>query len=1119
MKKTLFLFLFCWLTGATVLYAASSVTDLRVSGLANPLGIDWTPSFSWRVTSDERGWRQSAYDICVKNADTGETVWQSGKIASAQQSGIDYAGQSLQSRTRYSWTVTVWDDSDTPLPAATGSFETAFLSADEWTAQWIRRSSTMQPKAVKTYPLGQQARYVRVDATKLGLSASTDATGFYLQLAEMEIYSGGENLARQATFSASDIMTWGENWLLANINDGIVYDGTHLGYTSSKQTSQDFHVYVTTDLGAVAALDSLVLYPRQDDMGTDGRHVANFPASYTIQVSSDGTDWTTVYTAADEECPLWTDASTNVPVLQRVLSLDEGKQVRRARVYASALGVFTMQLNGQPVTDHWLEPGETEYAKSLLYCTYDVTSLLRAGQQNTWTAEVAGGIFNVTALPGRYTKPEIKNAGDCALRAELWVDYTDGSTQTFLTDGQWLWTPGPTTGSNWWGGEDYDATLAVTASSQWQPVETVDAPQCTVLGVTAPVGTLQARRYAPVGVVETWQAVNVTPLADGSYMVDFGRNFAGTYTFSLKGKEGQTIQLREFETLNADGTGHQYYYYSSNSVTYDQYTFAGTGNAEEWGPRFMYHGFRYLQVSGLAEAPQPSQFTALRLRSTVESTGTFETSNQLLNSIHTLCHDAIGSQLYNSITDCPQREKLGWLDVPNEMFNSLCYNFDMQAFFEKVVQDCFDAQQANGCVNSTVPHYMKVYDDDPNWGGAAILVPYRCWQTYGDETLMRRYYPQMRKLMNYYTSLTNGYLMPGSSYSVLSDWGQSSAGLAHQTPTEFTITCTYYHLLRCMSEMAAHLGRTVEASSLTRRANSTRAAFNKAFYGNLTKGIYNYGNQAELGMALYYGLVLPQNEQAVAKALADKVAADDYRIRTGEIGLKPVLMSLAKYGYNDVVYRMANQTDYPSYGYWVAQGCTTTPEYWDMTRSDNSQNHCMMDHIEEWFFAHLAGLRSADKGFAKLDIAPWLPADMTSLQATTQTVAGEVGIAWQQDNAQSYTFRVQVPANATATLRLPLIGGNCVMENGEPLCAGANGIDSIAYTADSATVVVGSGTYTLSVGTACIDGIEALQQSNSTIPSGKNANTGIRYDLAGRPLASFSKAREIYIENGEKHLQ
>lgn len=1085
MKRTLLLLaLFAAALSAS---AAGSVTNLRVSGLDAPLGIDWTPSFSWQILSDTRAWTQSAYEINMKNADTDETVWQSGKVASNQQSGIAYEGATLQSRTRYIWTVTVYDDSDTALPSASSFFETAFMDADEWMAQWIGKPDMKQAQGVKVYAVGQSTRYLRIDATKLGLAASTDATGYYLQLAEVEIYSGGRNLATTATFTASDIMTWGESWLLANINDGIISGGTHLGYTSSKQTSQDFHVYVTADLGEAIQVDSLVLYPRQDDYGTDGRHVANFPTCYTILTSTDGANWATLYSATDEECPKWQDATLNVPMLQRTFSLESGKQVARARIYASALGVFTMQMNGRPVTDHWLEPGETEYAKSVLYCTYDVTDLLNPGQANTWTAELAGGIFNVTALANRYTKPEIHNAGDCALRAELWIDYADGTAERLLTDGQWQWTQSPTMGSNWWGGEDYDATMLPENGHvrQWHAVEVVDTPRCTVLGLTAPVGTLKARRHAPVGVVETWTAQSVTPLSDGSYMVDFGRNFAGTYTFSLKGERGQTIQLREFETLNADGTGRQYNYYSSNSVTYDQYTFGGQDAEEQWGPRFMYHGFRYLQVSGLAEAPLPSQFTALRLRSRLDSTGTFTTSNQLLNDIHTLCHDAIGSQLYNSVTDCPQREKLGWLDVPNEMFNSLCYNFDMQAFFEKVLMDCFDAQKADGCVNSTVPHYMQVYDDDPNWGGAAILVPYRCWQTYGDETLMQRYYPQMKRLMDYYTSLTNGYLMPGSSYSVLSDWGQSSAGLAHETPTEFTITCTYYHLLNCMSEMAAQLGRAADAATFSSLATKTRDAFNKAFYGNRTSSTYDYGNQAELGMALYYGLVMPRHEQAVAQALADKVAADDYRIRTGEIGLKPVLMSLAKYGYNEVVYRMANQTDYPSYGYWVAQGCTTTPEYWDMTRSDNSQNHCMMDHIEEWFFAHLAGLRPAARGFSQLDIAPWMPADMTTLQASTETVAGRVAISWEREDSDGCTFRVSIPANTSATLRLPLLGGNCVTENGEPLAAGHHGVVAVEYAADSATIVLGSGIYTLHVGKSCGGGITSIHPSRGDAKADK----------------------------------
>lgn len=537
---------------------AEGLIGLRVSGLYSPLGIDWTPTFSWQIEAARRGWTQSAYQITVTRDADGQAVWQSGRVESAQQSGIAYEGETLQSRTAYTWTVTVWDSEGAALPAASSTFETAFMDASEWSSQWIGKTAVSAPQGVRTYAVGQTARYVRLDATRLGLDASTDAGGYYLQLAEVEIYSGGQNLARTATFAASDLMTWGDNWQLAHINDGVIADGTHLGYTSGKQASRDFHVYVEADLGTAVRIDSIVLYPRQDDCATDGRHVANFPTSYTLQLSADASSWTVLYTAADEECPLWADAALNVPQFRRTLLLPEGKQVSRARIYATGLGVFTMQLNGRDVTDNRLEPGETEFAKSVLYCTYDVTSLLRAAQPNTWTAQLAGGIFNVTALPSRYTKPEIHNAGDCALRAELWIDYTDGTADTILTDEAWEWADSPTTGSNWWGGEDYDATLS-EAGPAWRTVEVVAAPQCTVLGATAPVGALKARRYPAVGVVETWPAVAVSALPDGSYMVDFGRNFAGTYTLALRGTRGQTIQLRQFETLEADGTGHQYY--------------------------------------------------------------------------------------------------------------------------------------------------------------------------------------------------------------------------------------------------------------------------------------------------------------------------------------------------------------------------------------------------------------------------------------------------------------------------------------------------------------------------------------------------------------------------------
>ena len=733
------------------------------------------------------------------------------------------------------------------------------------------------------------------------------------------------------------------------------------------------------------------------------------------QTAQQTSTFETAFLHPDEWTAQWIGRAEGerVPYFQRIFKLPKRKTIRRARIYATALGVFTLTVNGQPVTDARLEPGESEYEKTILYSTYDVTALLHGGQ-NTLLAQVAGGIYNVERLKGRFSKGEVKNHGETALLAELLVEYTDGTIDLVCTDADWLTSPSATLGSNWWGGEDYDARLKDVTS--WKPVSLItphfESPHAKVNGH----GQLRSRMYEPLRVVEEWKAVEVKTIQSGGHtltMVDFGRNFAGQYRFTLKGKRGQEISLRCGESLNPDGSIFMEEFYTGPADTYDVYTFAGDETGETWGPTFMYHGFRYLQIIGLDEEPDPSAFTAQRIRSDVELVGHLHTSNPLIDSIHTLCRDAIASQLYNSITDCPHREKLGWLDVPNEMYVSLNCNFDMQAFYNKVVLDCFDAQQPDGMVPSVAPFYMRVYEDDPNWGGTAILVPYRNWRFYGDKTLMARYYDQMKCLVAHYMAGTTDHLIR-NSFSVLSDWGQETAGVSPLVPTEFTETTTYYYMLRAMTEMATELSHPDDAATYQSLANEVKTAFNQRFYkGN---GIYANGRQSEQAMPLYYGLVDAENETLVAQVLAERVRTDNYKIKTGEIALKPLLMSLAKYGYNDIVWQMANQTDCPSYGYWVEQGYTTTPEYWDVGRF--SQNHCMMDHIEEWFFTQLAGIQNTGIAFDSIAIRPFVPADLDHLDISTVCPRGTIRTAWQR-TADGIRYEFTIPAGSVATLTLP----------------------------------------------------------------------------------------------------
>ena len=1096
--------------------AATQVNDLKVEGLRSPLGIDTpAPRFSWQLESDQRDVQQTAYQITVFDAAGGE-VWNSGRVESPVPYGIKYEGTPLKSCAAYTWTVTVETTDGSATAAST--FETAFMDASQWTGRWIHTDVSLQTldgmSIVFDTPV--TCRYVRLDVSELGLRASTDAGFSFVQLAEMEVYSGTDNVARSASLSVGKSADSWEltqfGWSLANLTDGVV-GGSALGWTTEQNVAVP--VVVTLDLGQIRTIDRIVLYPRQNDhaVGKGDDIAANFPAAFTILTSSDGRTYNETFRQVAKK-------ETSVPYFGRTFTLN--KKVARARIYASALGVFTLRLNGQPVTDAVLEPGESEYEKTLLYSTYDVTDLLREGR-NALIAQVAGGIYNIDYLDDRYSKGEVQNNGTTALMAELLLEYADGTSERIVTDTDWRWQAGPTLGSNWWGGEDYDARLVIPELnnpaidlSAWNNVSILTphfrSPHSGVSGH----GTLRSRMYEPLRVVEEWPAVEVKTIQSGGYtlrMVDFGRNFAGQYRFRLKGRAGQQISLRCGESLNPDGSIYMENFYTGPANTYEVYTFRGDEEGETWGPEFMYHGFRYLQIIGLDDEPDAASFTAMRIRSDVDNVGALKTSNSLIDQIHVICRDAIASQLYNSITDCPHREKLGWLDVPNEMYVSLNSNFDMQNFYNKVVLDCFDAQQSDGHVPSVAPYYMNVYGDDVNWGGAAILVPYRNWRYYGDTSLLEQFYAKMKRLMRHFSNNTTDYII-NNSFSALSDWGQETAGVSPMVPTEFTETCTYYYLARVMAEAAEQFGSNTDVRNYARMADNIKRAFNKKFY-NATTATYTSvsgggGRQSEQAMPLYYGLVPEGDEQRVADVLAERVRQDGYKIKTGEIALKCVFMTLAQYGYNDIVWQMANQTDCPSYGWWVTQGYTTTPEYWDVGAF--SQNHCMMDHIEEWFFTQLAGIRNTGTAFDTFTIAPYLPADLDHLDIATQTRYGQVRSAWQRSEG-SVAFQFSVPCGSVATIVVPCADGLCLMENGKPIAANEGGIHSVEYTNGQATVVCGSGRYEWVTATdPTPTGIGEIK--NEELRMKNEVLTGEVYDLQGHRVGIMKNDGNTYSSFG-----
>lgn len=1045
-------------------FGADKVVDMRTLGLSSPLGIESTPAFSWKIETDKRGFLQHAYEITVRD-DAGKILWNSGRIESSRQTDIPYGGPQLKSRSQYVWDVSVYGgDGDL---AATGSstFETGILTQEEWAeAKWIAPKQSPYNSIVDIYPSKGpvKARYVKFNITAGGEHAASDPNYGYIQLGEIEIYDkDGINIARDAVFSASN--HWEQpnyGWSINYINDGIIAGGPTNGFTTTTNTTATI---ITADLGDIADVARIALYPRQDVAAVNnGNAAANFPKAYTIETATDaGGDFAAIYSVEDADAPEYANEAANVPYLGLNFTPAPGKAVKNARLYASALGVFNMRINGSLATENVLEPGESAYDKHILYSTYDVTPLIADGL-NTIIAQVAGGIANMSNMPDRFVKSELAgNSATTSLRAMLCITYADGTADCIVTDDNWRTHKSPTTGSNWYGGEDYDARMEIEGLfapgydlSGWENCQAVNPTfsHPSVSKSVNQIGSMRAREYAPLRVIETWPAVSVTLNSRGNYLVDFGENFAGTYSFTLKAPAGTVITLYDSELQEDNACKFEYMYETpgTSNKTLDKYTFKGSPEGETWGPEFMYHGFRYLEISGLPYQPSASDFTAKRIRSNIAPAGSFVTSNPLLNDIHRICYNGIQSQLYNTITDCPHREKLGWLDVPNMMYQSLSYNFDVKTLLNKLIMDAFDSQGKSGYVPSTVPHFMRAYDDDLNWGGAAITIPWRNLKQYGDATQVSQYYGQMKDLITYYGSLIDSDGVIRNDYSVLSDWGQETSGLPNHTSSSFTLTCTYYHLLGAMSEVANALGHEADADEWTAKAAAVKDAFNKRFYKD---GVYEFGNQANYGMALYYGLVEEENIKAVADSLAESVRQNDYNIKTGEIGLRPVLRALADNGYNDVVYRMACKTTYPGYGYWVSQGATTTPEYWDMSLS---QNHCMMDHIEEWFFSELGGIKNTSEAYETLSIRPWIPSDLPTADITVVSPRGPVRMAWDTTKSE---YCITVPPGSTADVSLPIGPGKRLYEYSVEL-SDMPTASNVEYTDNLANFTLGSGRYT-----------------------------------------------------------
>lgn len=1038
--------------------ASLSPYDLRVDNLVEPLGIDsLAPRFSWklRAAPDARGSRQTAWQLRVGTTATAADAWDSGTIASSNQLNVPYAGRSLRSHEILFWQVRVWDEnnraSDWSAPA---KFTVGTLAASEWgSARWISDTGLLaweRPKLGYSSTEATEANSAKWYQLDLGTARSIERVRLhplrhtvpenlgFPQRFKLEISDAPEFVSPRllADFTAKD---YGPTWAPVIDLPTPAAAGRYLRFTATR-------LPMTQGKGRLAFAQMEVL--------SDGKNIAP-EGKATASDALDGELWTPNAAIDRLGVPGANPRANETLLLRREFSVRTG--LRRALLTVSGLGHYAFHLNGHRPDQGLLNPGWTTYEKSVLYDTHGVTALLHSGA-NALGLELASGMFNVQS--GRYAK-FVSAFHPLMAIANLRLEYADGTAETIATDPTWRVAPGPVTFSNIFGGEDYDARREPSGWDQpgfndqaWNPAAVHPGPGGRLRGASHASPTLHT--------YETLTPRSSRELSPGVTIYDLGQNASLTLHLKVSGPAGARVKILPAELLNEDGSLNRSTV--GNAEASWNYTLAGATAAEDWRPRFFYHGARYLQVERLPAAPDGplpklEGIEGLVTHSASPPAGDFACSSDLFNRIRVLIRWAQRSNLAHVISDCPHRERLGWLEQYHLNGPALRYEWDLTQLYAKCFDDMADAQTEEGLVPDIVPEFVKFnggFRDSPEWGSAFILAAWQHHVWTADDAPLRQHYAAMRRYLDYLAAKSKEHLLNHG----LGDWydrGPNPPGRSQLTPIALTATAIFYEDTVALARIAAHLGKRADEQELTRRASEIKAAFNRQFLDSST-GVYATGSQTAQALPLVLGLV-PEEQRgnALAKLVQD-IQSRGNAVTAGDVGYRYVLRALAEGGRSDVIFAMNNQSEQPGYGYQLAHGATSLTEAWDANPT-SSQNHFMLGQIMEWFHGDLAGLAPdpAAPGFARILVKPQPVAGIDWARARHESPRGPIAVEWHR-TPESFALDVEVPPNATALVHLPAETEATVRE-------GRNVLDRsstpriVRRDATTAVIEIGSGYY------------------------------------------------------------
>ena len=707
------------------------------------------------------------------------------------------------------------------------------------------------------------------------------------------------------------------------------------------------------------------------------------------------------------------------------------KPVKQARLYISGLGYYEATVNGNRIGDHMLDPGWTNYSKRVYYSTYDVTGQLRDGG-NCLGVTLGNGWYNPLPLLmwGRRNIREPLPVGRPRFVSQLNIIYKDGSTQSVISDEGWKVTQGPILRNSIYLGEIYDARKKI---SGWDNPDFDDSAWSNASPASEPIGKLVAQPLAPIRVSATVKPVNITEPEKGVYIVDMGQNFAGLASFKFDLEKGTQVKMRYGELLHEDGTLNPMTSVcgqikgkpndsleSHPGVAWQQDAYIAGGNGPEiYTPRFTFHAFRYIEITGCPVKPTLGMVTGLRLNTDVKQVGNFSCSNEMFNSIQKMCQWTFLSNIFSVQSDCPHRERFGYggdLVNTNEAF---IYNYDMSNFYAKAVTDWDDSKLEDGMLTDTAPSVGIQYCG-VGWAMSHLHTQLKLYQYYGDKRIIEQQYQTSKQWLD---------LVMESNPTHIINNGLSDHESLTEKPTAPMVTPLYYQSAKMLEKMADILGIKEDAGKYEALSKKIKNAYNDNFV-DADSGKCSPGTQASQSFALFSDILPEEQRRSALKYLLDDISEHDGHLTTGIFGTRYMLDLLSQEGFSQTAYDIVNQKTFPGWGHMLENGATTLWEHWAYSDNTFSHNHPMFGSVSQWFYRWLGGIQPHPDaiGFDRIIIRPQIPSDLKWANCSYDSIRGKITSNWRKTD-NSIIMDIKIPANTVATVYLPCSNPETIKEN------------------------------------------------------------------------------------------